>query len=130
MNVRAPFRISVVLISTLLIAQQRPAGRTVIRLRKVVDLTHPLNASTPNYEETKEPAYRATTVATLEKEHYFAREICLPEHFGTHLDAPAHFANSWNRRGSNRSYSSPAGTCLRRWRPLADSAALPESLSS
>jgi kynurenine formamidase len=77
---------------SLLAAQQRPASRQVVRLRKVVDLTHTLNASTPTYEESAEPAYRAKTVATLEKEHYFAREVCLPEHFGTHLDAPAHFA--------------------------------------
>jgi kynurenine formamidase len=73
-------------------AQQRPQTRPVIHLRTVVDLTHTLNASTPTYEESKEPAYRAKTVATFEKDHYFAREICLPEHFGTHLDAPAHFA--------------------------------------
>lgn len=73
-------------------AQQHPAARQVIRLHTVVDLTHTLNASTPTYEETKEPVYQAKTVATLDKDHYFAREICLPEHFGTHLDAPAHFA--------------------------------------
>jgi kynurenine formamidase len=89
-------RVSIVtfslVISVLLLAQQRAASRQVVRLRKVVDLTHTLNASTPTYEENAEPAYRAKTVATLEKEHYFAREICLPEHFGTHLDAPAHFA--------------------------------------
>jgi kynurenine formamidase len=59
---------------------------------KVVDLTHNLDENTPTYEGTKEPVYRANTVATIEKEHYFARDICLPEHFGTHLDAPAHFA--------------------------------------
>ena len=80
------------LIAATLMAQQQPTARRVIRLRGLVDLTHALNASTPTYEESKEPAFRATTVATLEKEHYFAREICLPEHFGTHLDAPAHFA--------------------------------------
>jgi kynurenine formamidase len=80
------------LASVSLLAQQRATSRQVVRLRKVVDLTHTLNAGTPTYEESAEPAYRAKTVATLEKEHYFAREICLPEHFGTHLDAPAHFA--------------------------------------
>lgn len=79
-----------VLASTLSFAQQ--ASRPVIRLRQIVDLTHSLSESTPNYEDTAEPAFRAKTVATFEKDHYFAREICLPEHFGTHLDAPAHFA--------------------------------------
>lgn len=76
----------------LLIAQQRPATRPVIHLRTVVDLTHTLNASTPTYEESKQPVYRVNTVATFEKNHYLARDICLPEHFGTHLDAPAHFS--------------------------------------
>ena len=66
------------LIAATLMAQQQPTARRVIRLRGLVDLTHALNASTPTYEESKEPAFRATTVATLEKEHYFAREICLP----------------------------------------------------
>jgi len=77
----------------MLAGQQRPTSHPLVHhLRKVVDLTHTLDASTPTYEESAEPAYHAKTVATLEKEHYFAREICLPEHFGTHLDAPAHFA--------------------------------------
>jgi kynurenine formamidase len=80
------------LISVFLIAQQRPTTQPVVHLRTVVDLTHTLNASTPTYEKTKEHTYRVNTVGTFEKEHYFAREICLPEHFGTHLDAPAHFA--------------------------------------
>ena len=82
----------VFLIPVRLIAQQRPTTRPVVHLRTVIDLTHTLNANTPTYEETKEPTYRVNTVATLGKDHYFAREICLPEHFGTHLDAPAHFA--------------------------------------
>src|SRR5262249_27447184 len=73
------------LIPALLIAQQRPATRPVVHLRRVVDLTHSLNDSTPTYEETKQPPYRVNTVATFDKDHYFAREICLPEHFGTHL---------------------------------------------
>ena len=80
------------LLPVFLIAQQHPATRSVVHLRTVVDLTHTLNASTPTYEETNERTYHVNTVATLEKDHYFAREICLPEHFGTHLDAPAHFA--------------------------------------
>lgn len=92
MKIRGSTLIFALLISVSLLAQQRAASRQVVRLRKVVDLTRSLNASTPTYEESAEPAYRAKTVATLEKEHYFAREICLPEHFGTHLDAPAHFA--------------------------------------
>ncbi len=69
---------------------QQPEFRTVI------DLTHAFNAQVPNYEVTKEPPFQAKTVATIEKDGYFAREISLPEHYGTHLDAPAHFvAGLW-----------------------------------
>lgn len=32
-------------------------------------------------------------MATIEKDGYFARDFSLPEHFGTHIDAPAHFAS-------------------------------------
>ncbi len=62
----------------------------------VIDLTHTLNAGTPTYEPPGKAVYRTKTVATISKDSYFAREISLPEHFGTHLDAPAHFvAGLW-----------------------------------
>lgn len=60
--------------------------------RAVVDLTHPLNEKVPTFEASEKPAFQANTVATLETDQYFARTISLPEHFGTHMDAPAHFA--------------------------------------
>lgn len=82
-------------IATLAHAQEHAAARK-LSFSKVVDLTHTLNESTPVYEQVKESPYKVKTVATFEKDHYFARAICLPEHFGTHLDAPAHFARgSW-----------------------------------
>ncbi len=56
------------------------------------DLSHTINAQAPTYELSEKPVFRATVVATVAKDGYFAREISLPEHFGTHLDAPAHFA--------------------------------------
>jgi kynurenine formamidase len=81
------------LFTTALLFAQQNSGRTQsVSFRSVIDLTHTLDASTPTFEEAKEPAYRINTVATIEKDRYFAREVCLPEHFGTHLDAPAHFA--------------------------------------
>ena len=55
-------------------------------------MTHPLNAQTPAFEPSAKPLFSTKTVATLEKDKYFARTISLPEHFGTHIDAPAHFA--------------------------------------
>lgn len=67
-------------------AEQLPAG-----FRAVEDLTHSVNAHVPIYEAAKQSPYQAKTVATIEKNKYFARDIALPEHFGTHIDAPAHF---------------------------------------
>lgn len=59
---------------------------------EVVDLTHPLDDQSPYWPEgvTASP-FHARTVATIEHDGYFARALELPEHFGTHLDAPVHF---------------------------------------
>ncbi|MBO0911414.1 MAG: cyclase family protein [Acidobacteria bacterium] len=82
---------SYLVLATFACGQQDPAtGR--LSFREVIDLTHALSETNPAYDKSTEPLFRAKTVATVEKERYFAREICLPEHFGTHLDAPAHFA--------------------------------------
>jgi len=60
--------------------------------RAIVDLTHSINTQTPAFEASAKSPFSAKTVATIEKDQYFARSISLPEHFGTHIDAPAHFA--------------------------------------
>jgi kynurenine formamidase len=80
-------------LALLLFAQQRHLKASPgSGFRAVVDLTHTINAKTPTYDLSEAGAYKATTVASIAKDKYFARNICLPEHFGTHLDAPAHFA--------------------------------------
>jgi len=78
-----------------LFAQRRPDPQNA-GFRGIVDLTHSVNSQVPTYEPSQKPVYRVKTVATIDKDRYFAREICLPEHFGTHIDAPSHFARgSW-----------------------------------
>lgn len=72
--------------------QQRASTLQPSGFRAVVDLTHPINAQTPTFDASAKPQFTAKTIATLEKDKYFARSISLPEHFGTHIDAPAHFA--------------------------------------
>jgi len=83
-------------LALLLFAQRHPDG-TKPEFSRVLDLTHTIGASVPTYEPpTATSPYQAKTVATIDKDQYFAREISLPEHFGTHIDAPAHFARgSW-----------------------------------
>lgn len=61
---------------------------------ELVDLTHPFNAQTlywptsPDKFELKEVSYGQTEQGFF----YSAYNICAPEHGGTHLDAPIHFA--------------------------------------
>src|SRR5579862_875459 len=82
----------VLALALLLFAQRRQEFPHALSFHSVLDLTHTLDAHSPNYEVSDKPVYQAKTVATIDKDGYLAREISLPEHFGTHLDAPAHFA--------------------------------------
>ena len=57
---------------------------------RIVDLGHPIKATDPSWDG--KPAYERSTVATVAKDGYTAGRITIEEHFGTHVDAPAHFA--------------------------------------
>jgi kynurenine formamidase len=57
---------------------------------RIIDLGHPLSAGDPTWGDT--PAFQRTPTATFEKDGYAAARITVDEHFGTHVDAPAHFA--------------------------------------
>ncbi|HVO79868.1 MAG TPA: cyclase family protein [Terriglobales bacterium] len=79
-------------LALLLFAQRHAEMPQPAGFRAVVDLTHSVNGKVPTYELAEQSAYQVKTVATIEKDKYFARNISLPEHYGTHIDAPAHFA--------------------------------------
>lgn len=57
---------------------------------RVVDLGHSLSAADPTWSGT--PAFARHTVATFEDATYESGRIEVDEHFGTHVDAPSHFA--------------------------------------
>jgi kynurenine formamidase len=57
---------------------------------RIFDLGHPLAASDPTW--SGEPAFSHTVLGTVEKGGFYAARFSADEHFGTHLDAPAHFA--------------------------------------
>ncbi|HZO61233.1 MAG TPA: cyclase family protein [Solirubrobacterales bacterium] len=59
-------------------------------MRRVIDLTQPLGPATVLWPGS-EPL-SAHVVSRIETEHSYARRITTPEHAGTHLDAPSHFA--------------------------------------
>jgi kynurenine formamidase len=56
----------------------------------VIDLTQPLGPETSLWPGTGPFSARPTGV--LDRDGFYAREITVPEHCGTHFDAPAHFA--------------------------------------
>lgn len=85
------FAIAVALVLALfLFAQHRNPTPAKPEFSRIIDLTHTAGEHSPTYDPDQKMT--AHVVATTAKEGYFAREIALPEHFSTHIDAPAHFA--------------------------------------
>jgi kynurenine formamidase len=79
-------------LALLLYAQHRASMSEQISYQSVVDLTHNLNDHSPSWEGTAESPYNAKETESYERDAYYARVFTTPEHYGTHLDAPAHFA--------------------------------------
>lgn len=81
-------------LALILFAQQRrtetvlPSG-----FRAVVDLTHTINDKVPPFNLAQSESYKVTVEDTIEKNKVFVRKFSMPEHYGTHIDAPAHFAS-------------------------------------
>jgi kynurenine formamidase len=62
----------------------------------VIDLTHTLDDHSPNWEGTEHSPFHAEELGNLARDGYYSRIFETQEHYGTHLDAPAHFAaNVW-----------------------------------
>ena len=58
---------------------------------RVIDLTHGLDEHSPYWPEGQEPSpFSAKVVSAYASHEYFARNLSLSEHSGTHLDAPVH----------------------------------------
>jgi kynurenine formamidase len=57
---------------------------------RVVDMTYAINGKLPAWPGD-ERTFEAKVAASPEKEGYFARSFWTLEHYGTHMDAPAHF---------------------------------------
>jgi kynurenine formamidase len=56
----------------------------------VIDLTHVINAKTPDFFGDKD-VYRFSHTTSVRKDGYSTGAFQTPEHFGTHIDAPVHF---------------------------------------
>ena len=75
--------------------EKSQAGATAATLAaapftQILDLGHALGPDNPAWPGDDHP-FEATTNATYQKNGYFTRKFTSLEHFGTHLDAPAHF---------------------------------------
>jgi kynurenine formamidase len=57
---------------------------------RIVDIGHALGPDNPAWPGDDKP-FEAVLNASIEKDGYFTRKFTSLEHFGTHLDAPAHF---------------------------------------
>jgi kynurenine formamidase len=59
---------------------------------RLVDLTHTLDGDSPYWPEN-EPGtpFHTSAATTYQKDGNFTRNLSVPEHFGTHMDAPVHF---------------------------------------
>lgn len=57
---------------------------------RVIDLSYAINDHLPPWPGDKK-TFEAFSNATIERDGYFTRSFWMLEHYGTHLDAPAHF---------------------------------------
>jgi kynurenine formamidase len=58
---------------------------------RIIDLSHALNDSSPQWPGDTQ-SFWTRTESSIEHDGYFARTFWAREHYGTHLDAPAHFS--------------------------------------
>jgi kynurenine formamidase len=79
-------------LALLVFAAHKPSMSDQIPYREVVDLTHDLNDHSPNWEGTDQSPFSAKQLGDIEHDGYYSRTFATQEHYGTHLDAPAHFA--------------------------------------
>ena len=56
-----------------------------------VDLSYPLNKVSPHWPGEGYSAFRFQVIATLEADGVYSGAFSMPEHLGTHIDAPNHF---------------------------------------
>jgi kynurenine formamidase len=77
-------------LALLLFAKHHTAVAGPTSVNSILDLTHTMTEASPTWEGTKQ--YHARHTASFEQHGYYTRDLTLPEHFGTHIDAPAHYA--------------------------------------
>lgn len=58
---------------------------------RIIDLTHVLNEKNAYWPGPGYEPFHLKTIATIEKDGVLSKAFSMPEHLGTHIDAPNHF---------------------------------------
>jgi kynurenine formamidase len=64
--------------------------RAVNGKARIIELSHDLSANTPTFEGERD-AFRYERLTEIDHDGYASGAVRMPEHFGTHVDAPGHF---------------------------------------
>lgn len=80
-----------ILAATALASAQGRLERVISGRGRVVDLTHRLSPTIPYWPGESYRPFEFRTLATLERDGVFSGFFAMPEHMGTHVDAPNHF---------------------------------------
>jgi len=57
---------------------------------RVIELSHDLGTDTPTFGGERD-AFRYEKLSSIDRDGYASGAVRMPEHFGTHVDAPGHF---------------------------------------
>ena len=93
--IRASVKWSLLIFGMVLVARPAMAQKPSIEgiasgNTRVIDLSYTISEKMVPWPGDAK-AFEATTNATVEKNGYFTRSFWMLEHYGTHMDAPAHF---------------------------------------
>ncbi len=59
--------------------------------KNIIDLTHKIGMDIPTWpSDTHSEKYSAKNTTNYKTDGFYSRLLSIPEHFGTHIDAPAH----------------------------------------
>lgn len=77
-------------------AEEPPTGISLAEVSagraRIIDLSYPLNSKNAFWPGDNYQPFKLETIATLERNGVLSKAFSSPEHLGTHLDAPSHFA--------------------------------------
>lgn len=80
----------VLALALILFAKHHNAMAEPRSINSILDLTHTMTEDSPTWDASER--YSARASANYDQHGYYTRDLSLPEHFGTHIDAPAHYA--------------------------------------